>query len=174
MANAISINRITNANVYVDGVSLLGRAEEITLPTVSFKTAEHKALGMVGEMQYPCGIAAMEAKIKWNSFYPEVYKKFSNPYQGIKLQVRASLETYQDSSRNKEAPVICYLTVRPKENPLGAFKAQDNVELENALTVSYIKLEIDGELITEVDVEANIWMVNGVDLLKKYRNNLGI
>lgn len=174
MANSIKINRLTNANIYADGSSLLGRAEEITLPVVNFKTAEHKALGMVGEMQYPSGIAGMEAKIKWNSFYKEVYKKFSNPFKGIKLQVRANLESYESGDRVEQAPVVCYLTVRPKENPLGAFKSQDNVELENTLTVSHFRLEIDGELITEVDVEANIWMVDGVDLLKEYRNNLGI
>lgn len=174
MANNISINRITNANVYADGKSLLGRAEEVTMPTVKYKNADHKALGMVGEMEYTSGIEKMEAKIKWNSFYPDVMKKFANPFSGIKLQVRASMDVYEAGSRTRQVPVVLYLTVRPKEQPLGAFKAQDNVELENSLACSYCKLEIDGETITEIDVEANIWIVDGVDLLKEYRQNLGI
>ena len=43
----ISINRLTNANVYLDGGSMLGRAEEVSLPVLKAKMAEHKALGMV-------------------------------------------------------------------------------------------------------------------------------
>ncbi len=31
----IEINRITNANIYLDGANLLGRAEEVKLPDVS-------------------------------------------------------------------------------------------------------------------------------------------
>lgn len=44
----IEINRITNANIYLDGTNLLGRAEEVKLPDVSMIMQEHKALGMVG------------------------------------------------------------------------------------------------------------------------------
>ena len=44
----IEINRITNANIYLDGANLLGRAEEVKLPDVSMTMQEHKALGMVG------------------------------------------------------------------------------------------------------------------------------
>lgn len=41
----IEINRITNANIYLDGTNLLGRAEEVKLPDVSMIMQEHKALG---------------------------------------------------------------------------------------------------------------------------------
>ena len=47
MAGKIQINRITNANIYLDGNNLLGRATEIKLPDVSLIMQEHKALGMV-------------------------------------------------------------------------------------------------------------------------------
>ena len=42
----IEINKLTNANVYLDGVNLLGRAEEVQLPQIKHKMAEHKALGI--------------------------------------------------------------------------------------------------------------------------------
>ncbi len=48
MAGKIQINRITNANIYLDGNNLLGRASEIKLPDISMIMQEHKALGMVG------------------------------------------------------------------------------------------------------------------------------
>jgi ferredoxin--NADP+ reductase len=38
----IKINKLTNANVYMNGVNLLGRAEEVQLPQIKHKMAEHK------------------------------------------------------------------------------------------------------------------------------------
>ena len=60
----IKINRLTNANIYMDGNNLLGRAEEIQLPQIKHKMAEHKALGMVGSAEFFAGIDKLECKIK--------------------------------------------------------------------------------------------------------------
>ena len=73
----IEINKLTNANVYMNGVNLLGRAEEVQLPQIKHKMAEHKALGMVGSAEFFAGIDKMECKIKWNALYPAVmFKSF--------------------------------------------------------------------------------------------------
>ena len=70
----IEINRITNANIDVNGNSLLGRAEEIKLPDISAIMQEHKALGMVGKIELPAGFDKLEGEIKWNSLYKDVAK----------------------------------------------------------------------------------------------------
>ncbi len=170
----IQINRLTNANIYINGTSLLGRAEEVNLPAIKHKMVEHKALGMVGSAEFFAGIEKMEAKVKWNSFYPEVMKGAANPFQAAKIQVRASLETYTSDGRTEEVPVVCHLTAAYKDFPMGNFKQHDNVEVESNLTVYYCKLEINGETIMEIDVLANIFKVDGDDMLANYRANLGI
>lgn len=170
----ISINKLTNANVYVDGGSLLGQTEEITLPSVMYKMAEHKALGMVGTTEFFSGIDKMETKIKWNSYYPEVMKKMANPFKNMKIQVRASLETYGADGRTEQVPCIVYITAASKGFPMGGYKQHENVEVENTLTTYQCKLEIDGEPIVEVDILNNIFKVEGEDLLAEYRANLGI
>ena len=48
----IEINKLTNANIYMNGTNLLGRAEEVQLPQIKHKMAEHKALGMVGSVNF--------------------------------------------------------------------------------------------------------------------------
>ena len=45
----ISINRVTNARVWIDGTAFIARAEEVDLPKVKYKTTALKALGLVGE-----------------------------------------------------------------------------------------------------------------------------
>ena len=166
--------KITNANVYMNGASLLGRAEEVQCPVIKHKFTEFKALGLVGSPEFFSGIEKMEAKIKWNSFYDDVLGLVANPINAIQLQVRSSLETYTSSGRTAEQAVVCYMTATPKDFPLGNFKQHDNVEMETNFSITYCKLEIGGLPILEIDILANIYKVKGVDILAQYRANLGI
>lgn len=170
----IQVNRLTNANVYVNGASQLGKAEEISLPVVKHVMSEHKALGMVGKMEFASGIDKLEAKIKWNSFYNDVFKKFATPFNTLNLQCRASVERYDSTGRSAQVPYVVYLTAFAKDFPTGNFKQHDNVELESNLSVTYVKIEENGENVLEIDVLANIYKVGGVDQLAQYRQNLGI
>ncbi len=172
MAN-IAVNKLTNANVYVDGVSFLGRAEEVTLPAIKAKTVEHKGLGMVGVVELPAGIEKMEAKIKWSSLYPEVLYKVANPYKPVQLQLRASLESFDSSGRIAQLPVVCFMTASFKTFPGIGFKHQDPAEVETELAVSYYKLQVGGMDVVEVDAFANIWKVNKEDILATYKANIG-
>ena len=174
MAQKIKIGRLTNANIYLDGGSLLGRVEEFQCPTVAFKQSEHKALGLNGTVEYYSGIEKMEGSMKWTSYYPEFMKKLANPFKAIRIQVRGSLEEYQGGERVGQVPTVVFLTIQPKNFPLGSFQQHNNVELSTNYGCTYVRMEIDGEPITEVDVEANIFKVDGQDLLATYRQNLGI
>jgi uncharacterized protein len=168
------VNKCTNANIYLDGVSYMGRAEEITLPEIQYKMVDHKALGMAGESEIVAGIQKMSAKIKWNAIYPDVMKKSHDPFKAVRIQVRTSIETYEGGSRIKEVPCVVYLTGTWKKTGGYVFKPQDNVEIENELNVTAYKMEIDGVEIISIDVMANIWRVNGLDSLAMYRANLGV
>jgi len=170
---ALQINRVINANVYADDLSLLGTAEEVEAPKLMQVMAEHKALGMVGKTEFPSGFDKMEMRIKWNAIYANVMAKFNNPYKAIRLQVRASLESWEGGDRVAQVPVVIYATVQSKGMPMGSFKPNDNVEIESNLSCTHVKMEIDGIEIVEFDASANIFKINGVDQLVDYRNNIG-
>lgn len=171
---AASINRMTNCNVYLDGNSLLGKAEEITLPEIKAKLAEHKALGMVGAVELPSGLDKMEAQIKWAAYYTDAIAASGNIYRTVQLQVRSSLESYEAAGRTAETPVVVHLTGQFKNLPLGNFKQHDNVDFTSQMNVTYVKVVIGGVTIVELDVLANIYKVDGTDLLETYRANLGV
>lgn len=168
-----SVNRMTNANVYVDGASQLGKAEEINLPDITFMLSEHKALGMIGKFELFSGIDKMESTIKWNAFYADILKKFANPRRSMQLQVRSSLETHNSSGLVAEVACVAYLTGQVKNFPAGNFKQHDNVEATSKMTVTAYKLEIDGSPVIEFDAMANILIVDGVDIMATYRSNIG-
>lgn len=168
------VNKCTNANVYLNGTSYMGRAEEITLPEISPKMVDHKALGMVGECELPAGLQKMSAKIKWNAIYPDVMKMTHNAYQSVRLQIRCNIETFQGGDRTAQQPAVIHLTGTWKKSGGMAFKSQDNVEIENELNVTAYKMEINQEEIVSIDIMSNEWRVDGVDQLEQYRINLGL
>ncbi|MEW5885479.1 MAG: phage major tail tube protein [Pseudomonadota bacterium] len=169
----INIHRLTNANVYLDGGSMLGRAEEVELPVLKAKMAEHKALGMVGSIEAYAGFEKLEGKIKWSSLYPEALKKTANPFASVQLQLRASVEVYSSAGRSQELPLVALLTVTFKSLPGGGYKQHENVELESEFTATYMKLTVGGEDIMEIDALANIYKAAGQDVLATYRTHIG-
>ena len=171
---SVEINRVTNANVYINGDSLLGRAEEIALPEIKHKLVDHKALGMTGTTQFFAGIDKMVARIKWNSFYPEVLKASANPRETVQLQIRASVESYNSKGIGDETPIVMHIHGQFATYPLGYFKQNDNVELAQNISVNYMKLVYGKEDVMEFDALSNIYKVNGEDILATYKSNLGI
>jgi P2 family phage contractile tail tube protein len=169
----IAVKRVTNANVYVDGNSLLGKVQEATLPVIKYKASDHAALGMIGTVEFFSGIDKLEAKLKWTSFYEDVLKKVADPFKTFSVQLRSSVETYGAAGRTEEKPMVAYMTVQSKDFPAGSFKQHDNAELESTLNVTYYKLVIDGKDIVEIDVMSNIYKVDGKDVLSTYRANIG-
>lgn len=170
----IQVNRITNANVYLNGASLLGKAEEVVLPALKATMSDHKALGMVGMLELPTGLDKLECKIKWNSFYNDVLISTHNIFEAAALTIRSSLETYEGNARVAEVPVKAFMRGSFKGSGDTTFKKQDNIENEATFNATYYKLEIGTDTIVEYDALANIYIVDGVDLLVNYRANLGI
>lgn len=168
----VTLNRITNANVYLDGGSMLGKAEEIKLPDLSAKMTEHKALGMVGSIELPSGFDKMEGELKWSSFYRDVMVKVANPFTFVSLQVRSNVETYGAQGRVEQKPLVTFLTVAFKKNPLGSYKQHDNAEFGGSFSCYYIKQVLDGQDVVEFDALSNIFKVNGEDQLAEYKTNV--
>ncbi len=169
----VTVNRVTNANVYINGNSLLGKAEEIDLPKITAKMAEHKALGMQGAIELPTGFDKMEARIKWNSFYADVMSLMGDPYKVHAIQCRSSVEVYTAAGRTQQQPMVAFMRGQFKEIPAGNFKQHDNVEMESRLAVTYLKIEVNGQPKIEFDALANIYKVDGVDILGQYKANIG-
>lgn len=173
MAGKIQINSITNANVYMNGSSLLGRAEEIKLPDIVAMMTERKALGMVGKIELPTGFDKMEGEIKWNSYYEDAAVVTANPFASVQLQCRSSIEVFSSQGRIDELPMVTYLTVMFKKNALGNYKQHDPAEFTSGFTSTYIKQVVSGREIIELDYMANIFRVDGQDMLANYRSNIG-
>lgn len=170
---ASPINRITNANVYLNGVNLLGRAEEVELPQPKSVMVEHKGLGLYAKAKLPAGLDNLEAKIKWASLYPEVLGAAFIPMQASSVMVRADMQQIGPQGLVGEVPVVAMMTALFHEMPAFKVVKHENSDNQSALTVYYYRLVIAGVDQLEVDVFANIYKVAGIDQLAQFRANQG-
>ena len=63
-----AIHQIVNANVYMNGNSLLGKAKEFKLPDIEFEFIEHKGLGLHGTIKL---YLILEAWLQKNHLSPQ-------------------------------------------------------------------------------------------------------
>lgn len=170
----IKINRVTNANVYVDGVNLLGRAEEVTPPGINQLMADHTGLGMVGKLKVPTGgLELTDATFRWSSFYPEVIRAAALASQALQLQVRASIDEYSGEGLIGQTGLLISLGGMFHELGLGTFKKHEAVTNEMKFTANYLKVVADGDALVEVDLYNNIYKVADEDLLSRFRELIG-
>ena len=165
------INRITNANVYLKGTTLIGRLEEIELPNIKFSTEDVKALGMFATIEMPTGLDKLEAKLKWNAVYGDNFKDES-PIKSCSLTIKSNMKSQGAGGVLKNIPVTVTLSGVFKEIPLGTLKGQEKIDgLQHVMTVYYVKLEEAGTQIYEVDVFNNIIKFGSEDILNEFRLN---
>lgn len=164
---------INNAGVHIAGFGQIGRANKITLPEIVSKTIETKSLGNIGTTEVFGGLETMEATIEWNSLYPEIISLVGNITTSTTLMIRANQQVHDSSGLTAEVPVVCYLTVIPKSLNLSEIMPHEGTTHESKFSVNAVRLEIDGVNKVNVDLFANTLELDGVDLLAKYKSNIG-
>jgi len=168
----INVSRVVNANIYLDGASLLGRADEVELAWPKAKLTDHKGLGMFGTAEFPAGIDKLETKVKWASIYPEVLQTMS-VFVSHQFQIRASIEQYTSQGRTAELPFVGLMTAQFKDGGPLNFKQHEQVDFPSTLTVYHCEYYVAGTQYLLYDVLANLYVVNGADQLANFRANIG-
>lgn len=169
----MQISKVLNANVYIDGsLDLLGKAKQITLPEVTMTVEAHKALGMLGSIEYPVGLEPLVMRISWHGWYPEALQS-ANPFASHKLQIRATHQTFGAGGLEQTQPLVVLVTASWKKQPLGTFAPGAHADTEDELSVTYLKVTLGGAELLEIDVHNNVYRVNGEDVLAEYREAMG-
>jgi P2 family phage contractile tail tube protein len=170
---AIEISKVFNARVYIEGTDFIAKAEEVDLPKIKFKFADTKALGLYADGELPTGLDKLEAKIKFNSIYPDFIALAADPFTSRTIIVRAPIQDWQQQGVVKTRTLKVEIKGFFKEWDSGKFKKADSSEAEATISCVYYKLEIDGQDVIEVDAINNIYKVKGKDILQDYKTAIG-
>lgn len=170
----MKITKVFDANVYVDNASKHGQASEVVLPNITAVMSDYAPLGMVGSTELFNGFDKMESQFTWTYPDNDAQKACANFMKPVDLVLRSSKAEYDNGGIQSEQPIVVNMRGYPKEHQGGTFASKQDVQLQTTFHIIYMKQEIDGEVIVEIDVYNNIYKVGRVDLLAERRQNLGI
>ncbi len=170
---AIEVSKVFNARVYIDGTDFIAKAEEVDLPKVRFKFTDTKALGIYAEGELPTGLDKLEARIKFNSVYPEFIALAADPFTVRTIIIRAPKQNWQQTGVVKTESIKAEIRGFFKEWDSGKYKGREGAEAEATISCIYYKLEVDGQDYIEIDTINNIYKVAGKDILQEYRQSIG-
>jgi len=164
--------KLKNFNLFVDGVSFAGVADEITLPKLTRKTEEFRGGGMNAPVDSDLGMEKLTAEHKYGGIMREIYAQFGiAKVDGVLLRFAGA---YQRDDTEEVAAVEVVMRGRHTEIDPGSSKAGDDTEFNVTSSLSYYKLTWDGEVLIEIDVLNMIEIVDGVDRLAEQRAAIGL
>lgn len=138
---------LRNCTIFVDRVSQIGQASEVTLPVPTEKMEEMRNAGMVMPIDVPVGYEKPESSFKLKSFDPAVIKLFG-------LAIGVEKEFMVTGALAHEDGVIAnatgYLRGRLMKHDPGSWKPGETGENDFAIAFRYYRLEVGGETLIEM------------------------
>lgn len=170
----MSVQTITDANVYLENDDLIGKAEKITIPDIEPTMEAMAGLGLISEYEVPTGLKKMVLKLVWKSFYPSALKHRLDFFTAVDVQIRGSLETYDQTGRVSEEAAVINATVQFSKTALGSIERAKPISgMEDEMQVTRIELKTGNTTHLKYDLFARIYEVNGVDKFAQKRTNQG-
>lgn len=166
-------DKINNFNVYDEGNVLVGVSGEITLPNLESMSETISGAGIAGEIDMPTPghFGAISIEIPFRTLYDQSFSLLSP--RGRIITLRASQSSWS-STEGKLVNKGLKITLKtiPKGLDLGTIGVGKPTGSTNSLEVLYIKVELDGKTLLELDKLNYIFVVNGEDILKDVRNQI--
>lgn len=173
MANIVP-ERGYNFKVYLDGTDMLGIAEA-NFPSLEFGTTEIKGGGIAGSLDVPNvgQLNSMTVSLTWRVVQKQV-TKLANP-NVLNIEMFEDTENYDaGAGKIKHGSIYAFMKARTKKIDLGKLVVGDVMDTQTEHEVYYLKLEIDGVEVLEIDKYNYIYKVHGVDYMAEVRRNLGM
>lgn len=161
---------LRNFNVMIDGFGYGGRADEVTLPTLSIATEEHRAGGMDSPVEVDMGMELMESTIVLSDYDEAVIAGFGLLGAGVPITLRGAIQRQGEAAQ----AVVIKMLASLKSREVGTWTT--NGKHTTTLTYSVRKYSeaINGVEYVNIDVENMVRVINGVDQLATQRAALGI
>lgn len=157
---------LNDFNVYKDGNVLIGTAAEVTIPDFESMTETISGAGIIGEYDVvnPGHFGAMEVEVPFRILYGDIFQLL-DPTQPINLTLRGSLQITEGNGTKTFKGMRVILVGTSKQLTGGTASAGKPMDAAVTLSITYIKIEIDGSDKVELDKPNGIYKVNGVDVL---------
>ncbi|MEY9333157.1 P2 family phage contractile tail tube protein [Pseudomonas protegens] len=166
--------KLKNLNLFNDGNSYLGVVKSVTLPPLGRKMEAYRGGGMNGSVKADLGFSDDGIQFEWKTGGLDLIalRQFGSVNaSGIMLRFSGA---FQQDDTGDVSTVEVVVRGRHETIEMGDASPGEDTEHSITTTCSYYKLTVDNEDIIEIDLLNFIEKVNGVDMLEKQRNAIGI
>jgi len=140
---------LRNCMLWADRTSFLGQIGDITPPVPQAKVEEMRNAGMIMPLEVRLGFEKLEFSFKMPGFDPAIIKLFGlKPGSENPFMITGALVDEDSTERSAVMTIRGFL----KQADAGSWKPGDQAENDYQVSVSYYKLEVDGEELIEMDV----------------------
>ncbi len=163
---------IKDGEAFVDGSGYFGKVQELGLPSLTVKTEEIQAGGMIAPMDVSMGLAKLEASLKLYEWNEDVIKKFDTVNnKAVQLAFRFAAE--REDASEQLTPIEVHLHGRFINLEFSAFSKSAAVPLDVTVAVNYFRYVSNNQDLVEIDIPNMIYKINGDDRYAQRRDALG-
>jgi len=163
---------LKNFNLFNNGNSYMGVAEEVKLPKLKRKMDDYRGGGMNGPIKIDLGQEGLEIEFDCGGFMAQVFEQYGTcKVDGVMLRFAGA---YQRDDTCAVQAVEVVVRGRHEELDPGNAKGGDKGKLTVKSTLSYYKLSVDGKVLIEIDLINMVEIVNGKDILIDQRKAIGL
>lgn len=159
-------------NVFNNGYSFQGVAEEVELPKLTMKSEDFRTGGMLGEVSANMGLEKLELTHKYAGLAPELFTGFAT--DSIDSELIRFAGSYQRDDTGDISAVEILMRGRHTELDTGNAKAGEKGETSIKTALTYYKLVVDGKELIEIDLINTVFKVEGKDRYAQHRAAVGL
>lgn len=166
---------LQETRVYWDGEDNMIGIANVDLPEMPSSTTSITGVGLSGEVDAPVRghFGSMELTLNWRT--PHVTGLRMAGGNPVSLQIYGSIQNFDHGANDYvEEQIIVTVKGRSKSYAPGTMEAMNTTDSSNTIEVHYYKVEVEGKTITEIDKYGYKCIINGVDLMQKIRQNIGM
>ncbi len=156
-------------NVYVDGYSKLGWAEKISTPKIKKKMETFRGGGMLGGKKHALGYEPIEFDFDMSAYDPKVLSRIGL-FSADAITI--SFTGVFDGDQNAQHAANFVTRAKFEETDAGAWEPGKKAMLKAKGSCDAVKLTIDNAIIYDIDIDAQKWIINGVDEYAFIRANI--
>lgn len=167
--------RLTAFRVYLDGSNDMKGIADIQLPSFDAMTDTVKGAGIAGEYESPTlgHFQSMKLTLNWRTVPREIFSLLRQ--QAQRLDCRGAFQEYDAAAgqyRIRQTRIV--VQGPPTKTDPGKFSTGATSDGSSEIEVLYIKVDIDGRNVVEIDKLNYKCVIDGVDYLADIRRALGL
>lgn len=166
--------KLKQLNVFLDGESYLGVAEEYTPAKLTKKFEKYRGGGMLGAANIDMGYedGALDTEVTFGGYVADLVRKHNaTRHDAVVLRFAGAVQ--RDDTGQVSALEIT-TRGRIEEIDRGTYKVGDNSQTKFKLVNTYYREVVDGVTVCEIDLVNMVEAFNGEDTLTDIRRAIGL